>query len=262
MRKILTVVMLIVVAAFGGFYAFWSMRASEIKNEMLQSIQQINEWGTTNANTDYLIGYEDISTSGFPTRVVVTLHNPRFKIPVNSLLDFFMKFEHIEAAAETPSEKTPAEKTDAPAHSWNEEVTLNGDMEVSVDFGASHFTLSHRGEFHASSVVDGKTVQESKTTIESPGCVISLERQGFGWDYKEAYDSVIANPELVRDVRCQQGAVLSSTASGEALYSLAGSDLSLTHAVVQGIRDIHFYLKVADMKFTPLFDEIVKARID
>jgi|GEM_PF-2229345 len=240
MRSVfLTSLIIFILVASGGYGITWYAQASATQSTIEEFIAKINQ-------KQKYITYESIETSGFPSKVQVSVIKPRFQ----GRLDLF--FKEINA-----QNVTPANAPEAPQ--WDEDIVLDGKITFGINAMSDHYTMNMSGNWRETSVIGGQTTTSLTHQASDVTCLLHFQRSTgiFDdlWDYGQLNRS---SEELIKDFRafdCNTLGQTTTDAQTKAVLSNSGlTRLYLTSAPMPPNHQARFYLKVTDAEVTALGD--------
>jgi hypothetical protein len=153
-----------IVIVFGSYSVAWYMQSRALESTVKDGIASLN------AKHPY-ITYDSIETSGYPSDITVSITNPRF----SGRVDDFLK----QLDASVGMQKMPA---------WEEDISLNGTMEFSVNVFANRFILYISGNPYNTSKIGGQSHAIATKTEGSTRCELQFDSRfgifGTLWDFQ------------------------------------------------------------------------------
>lgn len=233
MRKVLLVgVAVFLIVAIAATAISWFFQAAEAKERLEKAIANINEGHVR-------IAYESIQTSGFPTRVTLTLHKPHLTGRIDNLL------VSQPGHADTPE--------------WNEDILLDGYIELSANALAQAYTLTVHGNWQNQGSIAKQTFKTTGTMERDMVCEFKMNGMG-GWLSTAFHVPGADNQNKLDDFRLLDcnlpGFTLSDQQSGKPLVRSGINRVYITHDIGKASRDARFYAKVTDYEVLPEGDAI------
>ena len=209
MKKLLVVLLVLIVAALGGYTFYWNKKADEVKTLITDGISNINNYAKPYTGNDKTIQFESAQTSGWPFHVNVTLVKPVITIPVHSIAKFLNEAESKKAAANPLKE---SKLNVAPDTTWTE--TYSGDaIVISTDLMATNLTLAHEGEQRAVSTFNG--VQSNPLVYRAAiphTCTLNVTRaEGASlFDVEAIFKDAVSFAKRFREFSCNSRGINSA----------------------------------------------------
>jgi hypothetical protein len=230
------------VIVFGSYSVAWYMQSRALESSVTDGIASLN------AKHPY-ITYDSIKTSGYPSDITVTIINPRF----SGRVDDFLK--QLDASA--GMQKIPA---------WEEDITLNGKMEFSVNVFANKFNLYISGNPYNTSKIGGKTHSVATKTESATQCTLQFDNRfgifGTLWDFQSL---VLREPkDFVQDLAlfdCTTPAYsVTDRNTNDVLMTGGVSRIFITNTEGEGNdRSIRTFLQSKDQEVTEKGDVLMKS---
>jgi hypothetical protein len=241
------VVLLVLISAI--YSAGWYFYANYVKDYMVSKIDMF--FAETQIGT---FEYEDVSVSGFPTKVDVTFSNAKSKIKSGELYKMAAK---DSAKYLSEEEKSKIEKID-----WVDEISREGSFTVSTNLLANDFNIKTSGDLYYKSlingqefpfVIKGKPAKFKITFAESP---IFIERNNPDMDAEKLVEKLFQNLQHFRYSQGENKGYNSET--DELLYSTK-SVLFLYDLKPKGSNTAKVELKMhsTDVKFEKAYEDML-----
>lgn len=236
---ILLAVSVFLVIVLGGIGISWTMQARHTRIMVEDTIKSLN------SEAPY-ITYADITTSGFPWNVNVSIVNPRFNGDMRAFLTGLTR-RGLELG--DLSEMT----------GWTEDLRLDGAITLGINALSDKYTLTFSGTWNnISNLEKGNAGMTAKGTGDM-SCAVHLERGqnifSTLWDF---YALAKTERDLSQDLRLLDCNIpsyqLVDSSTNELLASLENMRFYVSHNVVNKERNLRVYLKTVDSIVTPLGD--------
>ena len=226
MRKPISVGIIVFLLVFVcGITFAWFIEANHIKKKVAEHIETLN-------NSPVRISYEDLSVSGFPTDILVTIKNPRLTGRMDLLIP------PMEGSATPPAE-------------WMEDMTLNGDIQISATALSNEYRIQWSGPWQNNSTIGGTSIALAQSN-NLAFCSIKLADTG-GW---------LAKPESfhidqLEWISCSSGEFsIQDQKSGTMLMRSGSGQFYVSQEIKDNNRGFRVYLKFSDVETLPEGDAI------
>lgn len=226
MKKLLVLLLVLVVAALGGYTFYWNKKADEVKTLITEAVGKLNTAAKPFTGND-VITYESAQTSGWPFNVNVTLKKPVITIPVHVIAKAMNEAEKNKSKDDVLKKEPKLNVADNVT--WTE--TYSGDATVfSTDLFATKVSISHEGEQKAVSTFNG--VQADPITFRAAipyKCTLNLTRaEGSSelFDVKSIFKSGDDFMKRFRTFSCgAKGISTTNAKTNEALSSAESANM-------------------------------------
>lgn len=232
MRNVILVALLAFAAVIAGGYSIaWFSQASRIKH----SIEQL----AGRADAPYTFTYDAIETSGFPSKLDITIVRPHFKGHIDTLLK---SLDPVKFAA---------------LPEWTEEWH-QGNITLSTNALSTHYRLRLDGDWQGSGLLKGYVIS---TLVKPAGAFaldLRLDPHGFGalWNAgSQRWDDAMKNFRSIDVVL--PAYVMTEQSSGQVLAQSGPGRLYITRGGKGGREQLRIYIKSTDSEITPRGDELV-----
>lgn len=156
----------------------WLFQAHIAKKEVAAFISRLN-------GQNEMISYKSITTEGFPSALVVRIHQPVVKFPLQKTLKPLG--EQMPSAADG-TDQAEIRKILLALPEWEETIKLDGDIAFSVNAASDHYQLKPLGKYQIESMINGRTLRYEIAMDEGArGCQINFASRPllglWRWDY-------------------------------------------------------------------------------
>lgn len=255
MRKILAVAVpvFLVMVAFSVSLA-WIMQARYAKATVKSWIEQVNQ-------TQRIVNYERIDTSGFPFEVTVEIVKPKVTLPVGEWL------KNWTIAQSTPADGMP----DADLHHalldlppWTEEMALDGTLSLTVNAFSYQYAIRADGPVANQSMLGGRNTALLTQFKGERVCTVQFEHTGGAMAELWNFGRFSHNPEeMLRDFRfidCHFSPQSTVDAqSNELIFQAGASRLHLEHDAGATSYAGGITAEMNDFEAAPRFEEMLSA---
>jgi hypothetical protein len=240
MRKsILVGLLAFIILIVAALSITWFYRASNMKKDIAAAFASV-------VIGDTKITYDDITTSGFPLTMDVTIVNPHIVTNVTKLAD------QIDFEKTLKLERLPQ---------WNEDITIDGNLRLSVNMFSNKFKIQLDGNVISKSNIAGKDIG----SITQPGgptvCELTTSNNsgllGNLWNLRAWMSDSSSFLRELRSMDCiTPPLTVTATASNAKAFSSGGVRLYISRAPKGEMSDLRFYLTAKDSEATPAYDDI------
>lgn len=243
MKKVLIAAAVLLLAAAAGGYAFWQREAERARDSVEKLIAQANganRWFT----------YASLSTSGFPLRVTVTVHQPVITIPTGKIVYLAALTRAMQSQGAVPAQ--PAD--------WNDTLRYGDALHIHLPLGRDTVTIASSGPARVESAVSGETLRTLQQPEGDSSCTLELSRGGRGTIGAQLAEGAYRDMDLAayfRAFRCDFAAASwVNEATGQAVSHNGPIGFSFATEPQEGRRTFAVTLRAPSVEFTPAADEM------
>ncbi len=245
MRKIIVVGLpAFIVTVAVALSITWFYRANTIKKNIEAAFKSV-------IIGDTKITYDNISVSGFPANMDVTITKPHISMNVT-------KFANSINLERTLKIQTLPQ--------WNEDVTIDGDIKLSVNIFSNKFSIQTNGNILSKSNISGKDLSYIVKPNNVSVCELTTSNHSglFGnlWDFHTWMND---SNNFLRDLRsadCVTSAfTMTSAITNEQAASSDGGRFYISRTPGNGMSAIRVYLLASNVEATKAYDDIYSAYI-
>jgi len=240
MRKIILVSLVaLIVLITGALTITWFYRAHDIKKNIEIAFSSI-------AIGDTKITYDDIVVSGFPTAMNVTIIKPHIVMNVTEFAD------KISLEKTLKINKLPQ---------WNEDITIDGDMKLSVNMFSNKFQIQTNGNIISKSNIAGKDLGLIAQSTAPTVCELTTSNHSglFGnlWNFRAWMNDTNNFLHDLRSIDCVTPPfTMLVAANNEKAVSSGGGRFYISRDPQKEISSIRVYLLGNDIEATKAYDAI------
>jgi hypothetical protein len=248
MRKIIPFALfMFVVMAVCAWSIGWYMQSRAIKNEIATAMTMLDPaMGAIKAS--------EVTTSGFPTRMIVTVQNPSLSLKLKQWLPMV----HKRMAASTGNSAAVLTTPEYPEGTLDS--AINGYVRFSIN------ALSDVVGFEMSGTHSMQLTQPDASSAISTQyngdtqCSTRLKRKGTAllgqmWDIQK----FLSNEELLAEISAVQcgfpGATSTNTQNGQVIASMEPGSFSYTHELSDSLRNAGLKINMTGYEIMPAGDE-------
>lgn len=251
MRNVFMIGLLVFIAVAAGGYAInWYAQANTTKSAIEEYIARLNE-------KQKYISYSSIETSGFPSKVNVSIVKPRF----HGRMDQFLK-ELRTAPPAQPGQPAPAAPAASDMEPWDEDMLLDGRITFGINAVSDYYTMTISGNWLETSTIGGATMKHITQPTGDISCSLHFQRStgifDTLWDYNQLNRDAKALAHDFRAVDCNTlGQTTIDDPSKNVLSSAGLSRIYITNTPQDEGTQMRVYLKLTDMEVTPQGDAMM-----
>jgi len=217
----------------------WFYRASNLKKDIAASFARV-------VVGDTKITYDDITTSGFPFTMEVTIVKPHIVTDVTKFA------EKISLEKTLKIERLPQ---------WNEDITIDGDIKFSVNMFSNKFKIQVDGNAISKSNIGGKDIGSITQPNGPTVCELTTSNNsgllGNLWNMRAWMSDMSSFLRELRSIDCiSPPLTMTATASNAKAFTSGGIRLYVSRVPKGDISDMRLYLTVKDSEATPAYDDI------
>ncbi|MCE2926830.1 MAG: hypothetical protein LW823_04200 [Rickettsiales bacterium] len=236
------------VIAAGGHYFVWQQHANHAKEQVEAAIAKINA-------DKPMISYASLTTSGYPSRIAVTLENPKFSGRVDEWLQAVAQAGNTNTL-EHQQRKTAIESLPE----WITDTSINGRIVLSSNLLADRYAITVSGPLTSTNQIAGFSETSASEPQGDSHCDITVTHKESLF---ERLQELLKNePTTMGDftsIDCNIPATRYVSNSGEVLTSSNGASLRVnTAAELEQTHKLDVMLMLRDMEVTEAGDKLIE----
>ncbi len=217
----------------------WFIRSAAVKKDVEAYIASFT-------TENFEITYEEVTVSGFPSTMNVTIVKPHF----TGRMDKFIKELGIEKLLKLQN-----------IPEWSEDYTLNGNIDLNVNIFSNKFKIEVSGDFVEKGNISGKTIAVNSQSSGDSVCELQIKNTnwllGNLWNL---YSLSNNSNKFFQDFRSLDCVIpegkLTKGETNEPILSYGGSRIFISRTPEKDISNIRFYAQASDIEATKAYDNI------
>lgn len=242
-KPVVAVLAIAVVAAGGGYSAYWYKKSEDFKQNVVAGISELNAKVKPLLKDGEFLRYESVQSSGFPLSMKLTLVKPVMTIPASGIM------KHA------PKDTWKGEVS--PEFEWTEELGWGDSVSLSSDVLGSKFEAALNGDVTWKTTTGGTVRHAMLASSATPlTCELKTKPTGFMVTFPQFKDAE-SFFEAFESIHCGSSNSVMKDATGATIATTDSYRIGMTNTVNAGHRSAKIKYQIVNSEYLAAGDAIV-----